>query len=301
MAGAAARAALPSGSWRHVDLSANGLRFHLALGEHFTTTAPLVLLLHGFVQSWWAWRGQLPALDRAGHAVAALDLRGAGASDQPPSGYDPVSTAGDISGVIRSLGFPTAVLVGHDLGARAAWATTAYAPAQVSALAVVGAGHPRHDRSASLVLPRHGLPVLAERRLAADDGAWAEAYLQGLTARPDALAKADTEPYRAALRDWPGPRCALAPVRIVRRGQRSAANRDLFARLEPGTDVPVLVVRGASDPVLPSGSVKPISRYAHGRFDATELGGVGHLAPEEDPLGFNQVLLDWLNTQPCSA
>lgn len=298
MAGAAVRAALPPGPWRHVDLSANGLRFHLALGERFATTAPLVLLLHGFLQSWWAWRAQLPALDRAGWAVAALDLRGAGASDQPPSGYDPASTAADVSGVIRSLGFATAVLVGHDLGARAAWATTAYAPAQVSALAVVGAGHPRHDRPASVDLPRHGLSVLAERRLGAHDGAWATAYLQGLTARLDALTLEDTAPYRAALRAWPGPRCALAPARIVRRGRRSAANRDLVARLEPGTDVPVLLMRGASDPVVPSAASAAVRGYARGRFQTVELAGTGHLAPEEDPATFNLVLLDWLDTLP---
>ncbi len=256
-----------------------------------------MLLLHGFLQSWWAWRGQIPAFDDAGYAVAALDLRGAGGSDQPPQGYDPGSIAADVSGVIRSLGFAGAVLVGHDLGARAVWATTAYAPDQVNALAVVAAGHPRHARAALPALPRHGLPLLSERRLAAADGDWAQAYLQGLAARPDALSVAGTAPYRAALASWPGPRCAVAPVRIARRGRRSAANRDLLARLSSGTDVPVLTVRGSSDPLLPRAAVDASRPYAHGRFDASELAGVGHLPPEEDPGAFNRLVLNWLDTR----
>ncbi len=52
------------------------------------SSAPLVVLLHCFPQFWWAWRHQLEALGEAGYRVAAMDLRGTGASDKPPIGYD---------------------------------------------------------------------------------------------------------------------------------------------------------------------------------------------------------------------
>jgi len=78
-----ASSVLIDGPWEHKFVSANGARFHVAeLGE-----GPLVVLLHGFPQFWWAWRDQLTALAEAGYRAAAIDLRGFGASDKPPRGY----------------------------------------------------------------------------------------------------------------------------------------------------------------------------------------------------------------------
>ena len=88
------------GPWEHRFVSANGARFHVAEAGD----GPLVLLLHGFPQFWWAWRHQMPALADAGYRVAAMDLRGYGACDKPPRGYDPLTLAADVAGVIRSLG-----------------------------------------------------------------------------------------------------------------------------------------------------------------------------------------------------
>ena len=130
------------GPWRHRELTANGIRFHLATGQRFTRDRPLVLLLHGFGEFWWAWRHQLPVLDAAGVSVAALDLRGYGATDKTPRGYRQSVTGSDISAVIRSLGFSAAYVIGHDWGGVAAWSTYAYAPEQVSGLATVGRSAP---------------------------------------------------------------------------------------------------------------------------------------------------------------
>jgi pimeloyl-ACP methyl ester carboxylesterase len=100
------------------------------------------VLLHGFGEFWWAWRHQIPALDQAGFSAAAMDLRGYGASDKTPRGYDPQTTASDITGVIKSLGFSAGIIVGHDWGGMAGWATLAYAPAPVRAMVSVAAPHP---------------------------------------------------------------------------------------------------------------------------------------------------------------
>lgn len=142
MAGAGVRDILLDGPWRHRDIAANGIRFHVALGEQFSPRRPLVLLLHGFGEFWWAWRHQIPALDAAGFSAAAMDLRGYGASDKTPSGYDPQTTAFDVTGVIKSLGFSTGVVVGHDWGGIAGWSALAYATAPVRAFVSVAAPHP---------------------------------------------------------------------------------------------------------------------------------------------------------------
>ena len=83
--------ALIEGPWEHRFVAANGARFHVAeQGE-----GPVVLLLHGFPQFWWAWRQQLVDLADAGYRAVAVDLRGYGASDKPPRGYDSPTLAAD--------------------------------------------------------------------------------------------------------------------------------------------------------------------------------------------------------------
>ena len=84
---------------------------------------PLVLLCHGFPESWMSWRAQMGALAQAGFRAAAPDMRGYGGTDAPasPDEYTMVHHAGDMVGLVRALGETTAVIVGHDWGAPAAW------------------------------------------------------------------------------------------------------------------------------------------------------------------------------------
>src|SRR6185312_2186457 len=117
-------------------------------------SGPLVLLLHGFPQFWWTWRQQLVDLADSGYRAVAPDLRGYGASDKPPRGYDAFTIASDIAGMIRALGARNAVVVGHDLGGLAAWATAALHRSPVRALAVLAAPHPLRFRAAVAAEPR---------------------------------------------------------------------------------------------------------------------------------------------------
>ena len=176
MAGAGVRDILLDGPWSHRDIAANGIRFHVAVGEQFSPRRPLVVLLHGFGEFWWAWRHQIPALDAAGFSAAAMDLRGYGASDKTPRGYDPQTTAFDVTGVIKSLGFSSGVVVGHDWGGIAGWSALAYAAAPVRALVSVAAPHPLTFpwRANLPTLAFFQLPLLPERRIMADDGLYIE-------------------------------------------------------------------------------------------------------------------------------
>jgi pimeloyl-ACP methyl ester carboxylesterase len=148
-------AVLLEGPWRHHFVAANGARFHVAScapegrpqggGE-----PPLVVLLHGFPQMWWAWRHQLPALASAGYRAVAMDLRGAGASDKPPQGYDVPTLARDVAGVIRSLGAQQAVVVGHGVGGTVAWSMPTLQPAVTRAIGVLSAPHPARMHTAAI-------------------------------------------------------------------------------------------------------------------------------------------------------
>ena len=289
---------LVRGPWSHALVPANGARFHVAeCGEE---GAPMVLFLHGFPEFWWAWRHQLPVVAEAGWRAVAMDLRGYGASDKTPRGYDPFTAAQDVSGVIRSLGETSAVLVGHGWGGFVAWSTAVLAPRQVRALAAVSAPHPLALLRPSSIRVRSivkvglaQLPVLPERRLLARDGAVIDELLRGWSAPgsgfPDAEA---SRRYRAALQVWPAPHCALEYHRWLVRSRIRSDGRRYSARMRTPIGVPVLQIDGAQDTATPLGPTPPGS--ITGPHDQQVVTNAGHFPHEETPTLFTPMLLDWL-------
>ena len=117
-------------SFRFIE--SNGLRMRIAeAGE-----GPLVLLAHGWPESWYSWRHQISMLAAAGYHVVAPDMRGYGETDKPSAveEYDIEHVAADLVGIIDALGEETAILVGHDWGAIVAWTTVLLHPTRFSAL-----------------------------------------------------------------------------------------------------------------------------------------------------------------------
>jgi len=84
---------------------------------------PVVLLCHGFPESWYSWRHQLQALADAGFHAVAPDMRGYGQTESPADidQYTILHLVGDMLGVLDALGVDSAVIVGHDWGAPVAW------------------------------------------------------------------------------------------------------------------------------------------------------------------------------------
>ena len=103
----------------HRFVETNGIRMHITeQGE-----GPLVILCHGFPESWYSWRHQLAALADAGFHAVAPDQRGYGQTDRPEpiEAYHILELAADIAGLVHALGEERAVVVGHDWGAPVAW------------------------------------------------------------------------------------------------------------------------------------------------------------------------------------
>lgn len=86
-------------------------------------SGPLVLLCHGWPESWRSWRAQLAALAEAGYRAVAPDMRGFGGTDAPedPLLYSQLHLVGDMVALVRALGETQAVIIGHDWGAPVAW------------------------------------------------------------------------------------------------------------------------------------------------------------------------------------
>jgi len=136
---------------QHRSLETNGIRMHLAEAG----SGPLVLLLHGFPESWDSWRHQLAALAEAGFHAVAPDQRGYGQTEQPETSdaYSIFHLVGDIIGLLDALGDEQAVVVGHDWGAPVAWHTALFRPDRVRG--VVGLSVPYRPRT-----PRPPLSIL---------------------------------------------------------------------------------------------------------------------------------------------
>jgi pimeloyl-ACP methyl ester carboxylesterase len=113
-------------------IATNGIELNIAeQGE-----GPLVLMLHGFPESWYSWRHQFEPLAAAGYHAVAPDMRGYGKSDKPANieAYNQVEVVNDIIGLIPALGYDTAIVIGHDWGAPTAWSCALNHPDRISAV-----------------------------------------------------------------------------------------------------------------------------------------------------------------------
>jgi pimeloyl-ACP methyl ester carboxylesterase len=120
---------------KHGSVSANGIDIHyVEQGE-----GPLVIFCHGFPESWYSWRHQLPAVAAAGYRAVALDMRGYGQTSKPEaiSSYSLSHLVGDVVGAVGALGEEQAVVVGHDWGGPVAWYSALMRPDIFRAVAVL--------------------------------------------------------------------------------------------------------------------------------------------------------------------
>ncbi len=120
-------------------IETNSIRMHIAeMGK-----GPLILLIHGWPESWYSWRHQMVALAAAGYHVVAPDMRGYGQTDAPDAvaDYDIVHVAKDIIGMLDILEEETAALVGHDWGALVAWNTALLFPDRFTSLVNLSVPH----------------------------------------------------------------------------------------------------------------------------------------------------------------
>lgn len=122
----------------------NGIRMHyVEMGE-----GPLVLLCHGFPESWYSWRHQIPALAAAGYRVIAPDLRGYGKTESPKevARYTINELVNDLIGLIEIAKVKSSFIVGHDFGAVLAWNAALLHPERFTAVAALSVPYsPRRD------------------------------------------------------------------------------------------------------------------------------------------------------------
>jgi pimeloyl-ACP methyl ester carboxylesterase len=139
----------------HRFVETNAIRMHIAeCGE-----GPLVLLCHGFPESWYSWRHQLEALAAAGFRAVAPDMRGYGQTDRPAEieKYTLLHLVGDMVGLLDALEAPTAAIAGHDWGAPVAWHAALLRPERFRAVMALSVPfRPRGSRRPTSAMPQTG-------------------------------------------------------------------------------------------------------------------------------------------------
>ncbi len=293
---------LVEGPWTHRMVRANGIALHVAeIGS-----GPLVLLLHGFPQFWWAWHRQLVDLADAGYRAVAVDLRGYGASDKPPRGYDAPNLAADMAALVGSLGERDAMVVGTDVGGLLAWTMAARHPRIVRSLAVLGAAHPlrlrsaiRHDptqrRASAYALRTFQMPRRPEHLLA-QDGAWVRELFDTWTGprwRGTPGYVADVTRYAEAMRIHPVGYCAAEYYRWLVRSLPRRDGRAFAESLREPIGAPVLHLHGDFDACVLPATAQGSGQFVSGTYEWRVLDGVGHFPHNEVPDLISGELVRW--------
>jgi pimeloyl-ACP methyl ester carboxylesterase len=261
--------------------------------------APLVLLLHGFAQSFHAWRAQLPALAAAGYRAVAPSQRGysPGARPDPAefANYHFDRLVADAVDIVAACGHADRRfhLVGHDWGGSLAWGLADRYPQRVASLAVLSRPHPNAFNRA-LHMPdgeqarrsRHHRDFLepdAGQRVLADDARWLRERLAGSGVPASAIAEhlsvlGNAAAMEAALA-WYRARGALrAPLGTIR--------------------VPVLYVWGDADDTVGRAAAEGTREFVSGPYRFEVLPGVGHFVADQAPDRLNELLLAHVAAHP---
>ena len=272
-----------------------GLRLHYVTAGAGQRT---IVLLHGFPQTWWEWRGMIPDLVKAGFRVVAPDYRGAGQSFRPQHGYDKRSMAGDIQKLLRhhlNINGPV-IMTGHDIGLMVAYAYAQAYRDEVSHLVVVDAPLPGTVVFDSLRSdPRiwhfafHGVRDLPEMLVAGRERPYLQSFFNYRIFNVAAISDTDLDLYTSA---YAAPGAMRAGFELYRAfDQDIADNREVLQR-KGKLAIPVLAVGGASSTSGPV--VEQMMHEVADDVTGLRIPGTAHWVPEENPAAFLPGLLSFL-------
>ncbi|MEE3623533.1 alpha/beta hydrolase [Nitrospirillum sp. BR 11752] len=278
---------------KRYTIQANGIRQYVVeAGEGLP-----VILLHGFPETNYAWRFQIPALaDR--YRVIAPDLRGYGETDKPAAGYDKRTMARDIVELMRALDIPKVALVGHDRGARVATRFAKDHPHLVDRLVVMDNVPTRivaRDLNAAIAKSYwfflfHLVPDLPEALIAGREHIWLRHFFSDWTFDPGTITGEAFDTYVRAYQAPGAVRGAMADYR---------ANAEDLAQDRADADTkivcPVLSLWGNDFHAV--GKLFDMAKVWAEMADdlvTVPIPDCGHLPQEERPEIVNTLLLDFL-------
>lgn len=295
---------------------------------------PLVILVHGFPESWYSWRHQLGPLADAGYTACAIDVRGYGGSDKPApvEAYTLEQIAADLYGLKQALQpDQPAVLVGHDWGAPIVWNTALARPDDfhaVAGMAVPFAGVPQRPFTA--IFREHFTskgrffyqeyfqePGVAEAEAETDPRDWVQRMMYSISGDVPPGNYWDKPLGATFLEGLPDPQpmpwLSETDLDYYEEQFRSSGFRGPLNRYRnhesdfewlqswqgKRIEQPALFIGGTRDPAtfLFGATADPVGlmRQFAPNVEGHILDGVGHWTQQERPDEVNRILLDWLS------
>jgi pimeloyl-ACP methyl ester carboxylesterase len=302
----------------------NGIRMHYAEEG----SGPLVILLHGFPESWHSWRHQLGALAQAGFHAVAPDLRGYGQTDQPEAleAYDIFQLTGDVVGLVNGLGEKSAVIVGHDWGALITAYAALFRPDMFRAAALLSVPYSPRGKMNQTEWEQRRYPgkvfyQASLRSPGANQFLMADVRSSLLKGLYSLSGEAEGEDRWSPVRDPAAPRGIPSPAKMPSwltnedldflAGEYTRAsftgglnyyrNMDRNWALTPFLDgakilQPTLFIAGDRDPVIEftRGAYDNLAVNVPNLKNNVLLPGVGHWTQQERPAEVNRLLIEFL-------
>ncbi|MBK9260970.1 MAG: alpha/beta hydrolase [Polyangiaceae bacterium] len=278
-------------------IDANGLTFEV---DECGSGPKFALLLHGFPESKYSWRYQIPLLEKLGYRVWAPNLRGYGKTSKPEGvmAYHIDRLVDDVAALIDAAGAKETLLVGHDWGAVIAWEVAIRRTRPLERLIIMNVPHPacflREIRTwdqlrRSWYMFAFQLPFLPERALLANDAEAVARAFVGMAVDRSRFPKEVTDEYRRSAQE-PGAATAMVNYyRALMRAAPSVVKRDFGI-----VDVPTLMIWGASDKALSNATTNGTDRYVKD-LTLRLLPNVSHWVQQEAPEKVNAMVEAWLS------
>ncbi|MGW4201301.1 alpha/beta fold hydrolase [Streptomyces sp. NPDC004726] len=300
-------------------------------------SGPLVLLVHGFPESWYSWRHQLPALAAAGYRAVAIDVRGYGRTSRPgdEAAYRMLDLVEDNVAVVRALGEESAVIVGHDWGSNIAATSALLRPEVFRAVGLLSVPYapPGGPRPSEIFANMGGdqefyvsyfqEPGRAESEIEPDVRGWLAGFYSALAA--DTMPAADVpDPHFVSRGGKLRERFPAGPLpawlgeddldvyagEFERTGMTGALNRyrnmdrdweDLAGFQGKPITQPSLFLGGALDASTTwmSEAIQAYPTTLPGLVSSHILDGCGHWIQQERHEEVNRLLTDWLASLPA--
>ena len=281
-------------TWQHNSIVTNGLRLHyVTQGE-----GPLMLMLHGFPEFWYAWKHQIPEFAQD-YKVVAVDLRGYNESDKPVelAAYQMRELLQDVRGIILGLGYERCVLVAHDWGGMIAWTFADDYPELVERLIVMNCPHPAkffaglktpQQRLRSWYILFFQLPWLPELLLQADNYKVIGELFNSTAIDKATFTPADLEAYKQAAAK-PGALTAMLNYYRANFSSNPAWNNRNWGILP----MPTLLVWGEADQALGKELTYGTELYV-ADLTVRYLPQCSHWVQQEQPQLVNQYMREFL-------
>jgi pimeloyl-ACP methyl ester carboxylesterase len=280
--------------WKSETRNVNGLSLHVV--EAGPEDGPLLILLHGFPEFWWAWRHQITPLAEQGYHVVAPDMRGYNLSYAPKgiNAYKLETLTADILALADSFGAERFHLAGHDWGGVIGWDLAADHPGRLERLVIVNGPHPDLWRNVMMTRPTQALrssyaaffqlPRIPEAVLGASGFRVMRAMMQG-SARKGTFTAEDLDRYAEV---WSRPGTLTAMLNYYR------ALRKRALPAEPRRiRTPTLILWGEKDVALEQHVARAaLETCDGGRLDI--IPGATHWVHHEEPKRVNAELIAFL-------